>query len=191
MKIRLFARLAAAVAGAGLLAGCLVSETPLLDETNGRAAPFEPGRYEVCSKGGEDDADEADDCVFADITRDETGQYRILADEDDEAVLARFRRIERDVFLVQFRGEDDDDNFYLVGEPEGAGFVIGLIMCDEVSETFIDSYAKRGEIEVDTDFVTACAAKTLRAAEAVAKAWREATDPQQRSRMVFTPAPGN
>lgn len=163
------------------LGGCLVSEEPLLDAKNGRAAPLVPGAYDACqyeADGGEPD------CRVMEVKRAKDARYEFYDEEDEELTFIRFRRIGRGIWLAQLIGEDDEDYFYFVGERRNGDFVLTMIMCEDIPESVRAKYSARGEMEVDDD-ASVCEVKTLRAATASAKAYRTATTPESRSHIVY------
>ena len=172
-----------AIAAGLALGGCLISEAPLLDAKNGRATPLDPGLYEACEFDGEGGEPE---CNEIDISRDGAALYALSAEDEDETTFARFRRIARGAFLAQLNeAEDDDDEyFYFIGETAGEDFVMAMIVCEDIPEAVRAKYSARGEMEVDEDAST-CVAKSLGAATAAAKAYRAATKPESRSRIVY------
>lgn len=172
-----------AIAAGLALGGCLISEAPLLDAKNGRARPLDPGLYEACEHDGEGGEPE---CKEIDIRRDGAGLYGLRAEGEDETTLARFRRIARGAFLAQLNGSEDEDEdyFYFIGETAGEDFVMAMIVCEDIPEAVRAKYSARGEMEVDEDAST-CVVNTLRAATAAAKAYRAATKPESRSRIVY------
>lgn len=171
-----------AIAAGLALGGCLISEAPLLDAKNGRARPLDPGLYEACEHDGEGGEPE---CKEIDISRDGAALYALSAEDEDETTLARFRRIARGAFLAQLNeAEDDDEYFYFIGETAGEDFVMAMIVCEDIPEAVRAKYSARGEMEVDEDAST-CVVNTLGAATAAAKAYRAATTPESRSRIVY------
>jgi len=169
---------------AGLaLGGCLISEAPLLDAKNGRAAPLDPGLYEACEHDGEGGEPE---CNRIDVSRDGAALYTFRAEDEDETTFARFRRLARGAWLTQLSGEEDEDYFYFLGETAGDDFVMAMIVCEAIPEAVRAKYSARGEMEVDEGkYASTCVAKTLRAAIAGAKAFRSATAPESRLHTVY------
>lgn len=170
-----------AIAAGLALGGCLISEAQLLDAKNGRARPLDPGLYEACEHDGEGGEP---DCKEIDISRNGAALYGLRADGEDETTFARFRRIARGAFLAQLNGAEDEDYFYFLGEAAGEAFVMAMIVCEDIPEAVREKYSARGEMEIDEDAST-CVAKTLGAATAAAKAYRAATTPESRSRIVY------
>lgn len=174
-------RLVLLSATAVLLGGCLISETALLDARNGRAAPLESGEYLACEHDGEGGAP---DCRRMAIARDRSGLYALRAEDEEQAVYARFRRIGRRAYLAQLIGEDDEDYFFFLGERKGGAFTLMMINCEDIPGDVRARYVARGEMTVD-DSVTTCVATTLRAATASAKAYRAAAPLSSRPRVVY------
>jgi hypothetical protein len=174
MSLRLLGPVAALA-----LAGCLISEEPLLDTRNGRAAPLDSGMYDAC----EYDSGEPE-CRKMDVRLGKAGLYEFRTEEDDDLTYVRFRRIGRGVWLAQLIGEGDEDYFYFLSETTGDDFAMAMIVCGDIPEAVRAKYSARGEMKVDDD-ASVCEVKTLRAATASALAYRKATDPGTRSRIVY------
>lgn len=173
-----------AIASVSLLTGCLVSETALLDESNGRERPIEPGLYQSCSYSD----DEPDgDCTNLRISIDDTHLYQMV-DDEDETLFVRFRKIGHGAYLAQTLDdeEDDDGYMYFVAAPEDGAFSMTMILCADLPEKLKSDLVSSGELEIESDGEV-CVAKTLDAALAAAKAYRGDDAPPARSRLQFIP----
>ncbi|MFQ5561948.1 MAG: hypothetical protein ACE5FO_00100 [Parvularculaceae bacterium] len=172
-------------AAAFVLTGCLVSETPLLDASNGRARPIDPGDYQSCSySDGELDGE----CSNLRVSMDDTRLYRMV-DDDKEVLLVRFRKFARSAYLAQTIGEDelDDDEgyMYFLARPENGGLGMTMLLCPDLPENLKSDLVESGEMEIESDGEV-CVARTLNAALAGAKAYNRESAPPARMRLVFT-----
>lgn len=166
---------------AAALGGCLISEKPLLDESNGRATPIAPGLYDACQydgNGGEPD------CKQMQVSLGDDGQYGFLEEDEDETTFIRFRRISRMAWLAQLNGEDEDDYYYFLAETEGEDFVMAMVVCEDIPEKTRSKLVARKEMEI-VDKGATCVAKTLHAAIAATNAYRKSTSPDKRSHIVY------
>ena len=166
------------------LAGCLVSEEPVLDERTGKARPLGVGAYEMCPVSN--DADE-DDCEQFTISVDATGLYRFQSDdEEDDASYLRFRRIARDAYAVQ-TGEDDGYMYYF-GRGDADHFELLMMLCASLSEKTRDRLIDNGDLSSDDDDFETCAVNTLAGLRVAALDYHRgrASDVDETA-LVFTP----
>lgn len=140
------------------LTGCLVSDRPLLNDANAKAAPFEPGRYEVCA--------EDNDCKTLKISRD--GALFSFEPEGEDATLGRFRPLGRDSFLAQMWEEGDGSYFYFYVVKTRVGAKLSMVACEDVSEKIRARLVRSGDLEVSSDTST-CTARTMKGAERAAR----------------------
>ena len=173
------------IAGSAALAlsGCLVSEAPVLDDSNGRATPLDPGAYIMCPV----DEDE-DECERFEASHDGGGRYLFTKEDDDPAEL-RFRRVGREGYLVQSR-EDDDVYQYYYGKGDSEKFRMTMMLCADLPETLRGRLIGRGDLESDDDDFETCTVKTLKGAVDSAKAYhRGKVESEEEIAIEFTPAP--
>ena len=184
MKTITIIRRALAVAALAALSGCLISEKPLLDTRNGRAAPLEPGLYRACEiEPGSDP-----DCKTMNVARDGSARYAFTLKEegeDEEVTFARFRRIASGSWLAQLNGEEDEDYFYFLAENDGDDFVMAMVVCGDIPAATRKKLVASREMEVDDD-ATVCTAKSLRAVMSATKAYGAANPIESRSRIVYS-----
>lgn len=169
-----------AALAAGLLAGCLVSETPVLDASNGRAAPLAEGKYRACEND-----DEAGDCNVFNITRSDDGAYT-LASENEEPSTLRFRRIARGAYAVQT--SENDGYGYYYGAGDAKAFSLTLMLCPDLPEQLRAKLIAKGDLSTDsTDFET-CTVNTVKGLVAAAKAYhRGQTTGEEDAKIVLKP----
>ncbi len=156
-----------AVAGASLFSGCLVSENPILDETNGRATPIKPGAYIACPLS--DDAD-ASDCDAMIVFHDAGGLYR-FEKEDEKPSLFRFRKIARRGYAVQTTEDSDDSYLYYYGQRNGKRFRLTMMMCAELPAALRDDLIANGDLASEDDDFETCVVNTLSGLTQAAKAY--------------------
>ena len=176
------------VSAALALAGCLVSETPVLDERTGKAKPMKPGAYVMCPVG--DEASE-DDCERFAISIDDTGLYRFVKDagDEDDAEM-RFRRIGRRAYAVQSK-EGSDEYAYYFGRGDSKRFELTMMMCAALSEKTRSRLIESGDLSTDSEDFDTCKVNTLRGLTDAARDYlRGRTDDgEEKIFMTFTPAP--
>jgi hypothetical protein len=168
------------------LSACLISETPLLDATTGKATPFAAGDYTACQV----DADQTEpDCKGTAIAYDGTGRYSFVVEGEDEATLVRFRKVGKAGWLAQLGGADDDDDgfFYFVARETGDGFTLTMIVCEDIPKSIRNKYKARDEMEVD-ESASVCTASSLAAVTASAKAALGAGAPAPKAQIIYTRA---
>lgn len=173
-------KLSAGVALALALSGCLVSETPLFDASNAVAKPLADGAYEGCQvERGQAPAD----CKDFAIAANSTGLYRIATIEEgeEEAVLARFKRVGPGLYALQSWEDADQPQYFLAAAIDG-GISVSLIDCDDLPESLKSRYVARGQLEVRGD---TCVAKTAKAVVAAAKAWSKTEAFKSGDRVVY------
>lgn len=153
-------------AGAALaLAGCLVSEEPILDEKNGRATPLGAGEHMMCPLS--DDADEGD-CERFMISFDETGLYNFAnAENEEDDAQMRFRRIARGGYAVQ--AYEDDGAMYYYGRGDKKQFALTMMDCTSLTAKTRDRLIERGDLEADDGDFTVCEVKSLKGLTAAAR----------------------
>lgn len=174
-----------AVACVLTLSGCLVSEDPLLDASNGNATPVKPGAYVMCPVGtGDDDAD----CEQFSITHDDTGLYR-LDKEDEESTDMRIRRIGRRGFAVQLLEDSDDAYLYYYGAGNTQRFRLTMMLCADLPEEMRAQLIEGGDLTTDDEDFETCTVNTLKGVTASAKAYhRGEIDSDEEIALEFTPA---
>jgi hypothetical protein len=173
-------RLATGAALALALFGCLVSETPLFDASNAAARPLADGAYLGCEveKGGP-----PADCKDAAIAANPTGLYRIAMVEngEEEAVLARFKKVGRGLFVLQSWEAGEQPQYLLAAAVDG-GISVSLILCEKLPDSYKSRYLDRGELEVKGD---TCVAKSPGAVVAAGKAWSKTDAFRTGDRVVY------
>jgi hypothetical protein len=155
------------VLAAGLLGGCLLSEIPILDETNGRATPIKPGAYIACPL--KDDAD-ASDCSELIVSHDASGLYR-FEKADEKPSLFRFRKIARRGYAVQTTEDSDDSYMYYYGRRVGKRFRLTMMMCAELPAALRDALIADGDLASEDDDFETCTVNTLKGLTKAAKAY--------------------
>jgi hypothetical protein len=178
------------VLAAGLLGGCLLSEIPILDETNGRATPIKPGAYIACPL--KDDAD-ASDCSELIVSHDASGLYR-FEKADEKPSLFRFRKIARRGYAVQTTEDSDDSYMYYYGRRVGKRFRLTMMMCAELPASLRDGLIANGDLASEDDDFETCMVNTLKGLSRAAKAYHRGeagSDDADSEKMVLelTPAP--
>ncbi len=153
--------------GASLLGGCLLSETPILDATNGRATPIKPGAYIACPL--KDDAD-ASDCNELIVSHDASGLYR-FEKADEKPSLFRFRKIARRGYAVQTTEDSDDSYMYYYGQRIGKRFRLTMMMCAELPASLRDALIANGDLASEDDDFETCMVNTLKGLTKAAKAY--------------------
>ncbi len=174
--------------GAALaLAGCLVSEEPVLDARTGKATPFDAGAYVMCPLS--DEADDSD-CERFSVTVDDSGLYRFQNGDDvEDAAHMRFRRIARRGYAVQ--SEEDDGYMYYYGRDEKDRFTLAMMMCPSLSQRTRDRLMARGDLVAAEDDYQTCEVKTLAGLKGAARDYHHGRAPGDDEDIVlaFTPAP--
>jgi len=171
-------------AAAALLAGCLVSEEPVLDASNGRATPLPQGAYVMCEVG-----EDEDDCAPFEITHDASGLYR-FAPVDEAPAEMRFRRIGRKGYAVQ--SEEDEGYAYYYGRGDAREFRLTMMMCSDLPDGLRARLIDRGDLEPEEGDADVCAVKTRRGLTDAARAYHRGdaiSDDGEELAIVFTPAP--
>ena len=149
--------------GALALAGCLVSEEPVLNTSNGRATPLGPGAYVMCPVG-----EDADDCQLMDVSFDNSRLYTFVS-EEEEPIEMRFRRIGRHGYAVQTR--EDDSYIYYYGAGTREQFQLTMMLCADLPEGLRANLIERGDLEADDDDFETCMVKTRRGLTSSARAY--------------------
>ena len=158
-------KLGVAIGAAFLLAGCLVSEDPVLDAKSGEATPLAAGDYAMCPLS--DEADDAD-CESVSISVDNAGLYTFTnANEPDEPAYLRMRRIARRGYAVQIN--EDDGYMYYYGRGDKKRFTLTMMMCASLSKKMRDRLLERGDLEADGDDKETCVVNTVRGLTAAAR----------------------
>ncbi len=155
----------AAVAAALSLAGCLVSETPLLTALNATATPIAPGQYDACSHSAEK---ETSDCNSLSVELGEGGDYAFLVEED--RIGARFLSIGGDDYALQMADDDGEGYHYYWARRDGGGMSFVMIWCEDLPAALVDAMIANASIEADEQRQT-CTAKSLAAVVDAAKAY--------------------
>ncbi len=157
--------LKAAIAGAAasLLAGCLVSDEPVLDGRTGKAAPLKDGIYAAC-----EDDERGDECDVFQATRREDGAYLFDLEDEPTAVL-RFRRIARKAYAVQ--SAEGDGYAYYYGQGDSDSFALTLMLCDALPEKLRTRLIDKGDLSSEEENFEVCTVETLKGLAAAAKAY--------------------
>lgn len=175
------------IAGAAFaLAGCLVSDEPILTAKTGKARPLAAGDYLMCPVS--DDAD-ADDCERFAVTVNAGGLYRFEPhDNADDSATMRFRRIARKSYVVQ--ANEGDGYMYYFGRGDGARFTLTMMLCSSLSERTRDRLIARGDLAAQDDNFQICDVKSLNALRAAARDYHRgrATNMDEDIVLEFTPA---
>ncbi|PQA87927.1 hypothetical protein [Hyphococcus luteus] len=180
--------LKAAIAGlaASFLAGCLVSEEPVLDAGNGRAAPLDEGVYAACENAEDENAEDAQDCTVFTVTLSDDGAYALAAEDEDEPAQLRFRRVARKAYAVQ--SAEDDGYAYYYGAGDSDRFELTLMMCDALPEKLRARLVQKGDLSSDDEDFEVCTVKTLSGLVAAAQAYRRGkTTGDDDAKLVLTP----
>lgn len=168
------------------LAGCLVSDDPILTATTGKATPLAPGDYTMCPVSDEADAD---DCERFAVTVDDTGLYRFQPIEDaDDAATMRFRRIARKSYAVQ--ADEDDGYMYYFGRGGAERFTLTMMLCSSLSEKTRERLISRGDLAAQDDDFQICDVKNLNGLRAAARDYHRgrALNTDEDIVLEFTPA---
>lgn len=172
-------------ASAFALSGCLISELPVLDASNGRAKPLNDGVYIACPIS--DEAGE-DDCETLTVAYQDDRSYHFLAEDEDPSVL-RFRRVGRGGYAVQAK-EDTDEYAYYYGAGDASRMTLTWMMCQDLPDGVRSRLLENGDLETDSDEFEACQVKTVRGLMDAAKAYhRGQADSDEPITMELTPAP--
>lgn len=167
MRSLIHFRVALALAAMLALAGCLVSETPVLDAKTGKARPFSDGDYLACPLEDGEIASGADCDRFA-VERQKTRDYLFLTEGEEPARL-RFRKIARGGYAVQ--SAESDSFVYYYGKQSDGGLLLVMMNCPELPAELRARLIARGDLETDDDDFEVCAVKTLRGLVEPAKAY--------------------
>lgn len=161
-----------AAAAAALLASCMTSRTPLLNDINAKATPLQPGAYQSCAEGERGD-DGAPDCKPLRISLE--GVLYSFDPQGEDGNLGRFRPLGGKAFLAQMWEEGDEGYFYfyVVKTPDGAK--MAMVSCPDIPKRTRDSLVKAGGMTVSSDGQS-CEVTTLKAAERAAKAYGRTPD---------------
>ena len=186
MRSRSFFKVASAVLAFAMLGGCLVSETPLLDASNGNARPFNDGTYIGCSNS---DDPEEDDCTTFTVKRLANGALSFInEDEPEDPGEMRFRRIARGGYVVQ--ASDDDSYIYYYGAGDPSRFVLTLMECSKLPAALREGLINSGALEIDGDSFDVCAVKNLKGLTSAAKAYhRGQVSNEDEASIEFKPVP--
>ena len=184
MRSLAMSRVSLAAVAAAFLSGCLVSEEPVLDASNGRATPLPPGSYVMCQP---DDGE--DDCAPFEIMHDATGLY-LFTPVDEPSAEMRFRRIGRKGYAVQ--SQEDDGYAYYYGRGDAREFRLTMMMCSALPEALRARLISRGDLEAEEGDAEVCTVKTRRGLTDAARAYHRGdaiSDDGEELAIVFTPAP--
>jgi len=186
MRSLLAVKIITVVVGGLALSGCLVSEDPVLDASNGNATPVKPGAYVMCSVG---EGDDGADCDQFSITHDDTGLYR-FDKEGEEPTDMRLRRIGRRGFAVQLLEDSDDAYLYYYGAGNSRRFRLTMMLCADLPEEMRAQLIEDGDLESDDEDFETCTVNTLKGVTASAKAYhRGEVQSDEEIALEFTPAP--
>ncbi len=147
------------------LSGCLVSDDPILDAKNGKAAPLIDGRYDVCT-GGEDSGSE--DCNVFTVSRDSNGAYSFIMEGEDPAVM-RFRRIARKSYAVQ--SKEDDSYAYYFGAGDSRRFLLTMMNCADLPPVLRARLIEQNDLSTEHDDFEICTVNTLKGLVDAARAY--------------------
>lgn len=175
-------KVALAAFAASLLAGCLVSEDPVLDAKSGAASPLPDGDYAACNETNGDE-----DCTVFAVSRGQDDAYTLQAGDEEPATL-RFRRIARKAYAVQ--SAEDDGFAYYYGAGDSEEFSLILMECPDLPEKLRARLIAKGDLSTgDEDFET-CRVNTVKGLVEAAKAYRrgDATG-DETARIVLKPVP--
>ena len=168
------------------LTGCLVSEEPILDASNGKAKPIDPGNYMSCPIG--DDAGEGD-CEPLKVTHDATGLY-LFAGDDEEPMEFRFRKIARNAYAAQVK-EDDDGYMYYYARGDSDAFQLTLMMCKALPDKTRTRLIARGSLTPDDGEFESCNVNDFHGLKKAAKAYHRGVEDDEPLASLITPAPGD
>ena len=183
MRSRKILKTCLAVIAAGLLAGCLVSEQPLLDAKSGKAKPLADGAYTSCNL----DEDGAKvDCSNFMLTRRSDGAYNFDL-EDEERSILRFRRVARGSYVAQ--SEDDDVYMYFYSFGDGKQLSLVLMNCPDLPDSLRSSLIDGGDLSAEDDGFSVCKVNTMKGLVDAAKAYhRGEVEYENESVIVLSPA---
>lgn len=170
-----------AAIAAGLLAGCLVSEEPVLDARSGDAKPLADGRYAVCEAG-----DSENGCTLFEVSRGGDGTYAFTAEGEDPAIL-RFRRIALKAYAAQ--SAEEGGYAYYYGAGDSKEFSLTMMLCDELPETLRARLIGKGDLSTDDEDFESCTVNTVKGLVEAAKAYRSGkTTGDKEAKIVLRPA---
>ncbi|WDI33098.1 hypothetical protein PUV54_07800 [Hyphococcus flavus] len=173
-------------AGALMLAGCLVSEFPVLDASSGRAKPLKDGAYIACPVSEE--ASE-DDCQTMTVVFQPDRSYHFISEEEEEPSVLRFRRVGNRGYAVQSKEEHDEFAYYY-GAGNSNRMTLTWMMCKDLPENVRTKLLENGDLESDSDDYEACEVKTVRGLTDAARAYhRGQAESDEPITMELTPAP--
>ncbi|WP_375205069.1 hypothetical protein [Hyphococcus sp.] len=185
MRSLIHFRVALALAAIMALAGCLVSETPVLDAKTGKARPFPDGDFLACPLEDGEIADGVD-CDRFTVERQKTRDYLFLTEGEEPARL-RFRKIARGGYAVQ--SAEGDSFVYYYGKRRDGGLLLVMMNCPELPAELRERLIARGDLETDDDDFEVCAVKTLRGLVEPAKAYHRGDVRQMMdAAILITPA---
>ena len=167
MRSLAFAKLLTIGALAVLASGCLVSETPILDQKNGRAKPLKAGDYMVCPLG--DDAGE-DDCESMKVSHDKAGLYTFLK-ADEKPAFFRFRRVARNGYAVQSAEGDDGYQYYYGRKHQGGRFDLTMMLCADLPEGLRASLIASSDLASEDDNFETCIVNSWKGLRMPARAY--------------------
>lgn len=147
-----------------LLAGCLTSDRPLLNDQNAMGTPLAPGAYQSCVVG----EGEQEDCRTVTVSRD--GALYTFEPQGEDASMARFRALGAKSFLAEMWEEGEGAYFYFYALKTADGAKLAMVSCPDIPARTRDSLMKSGALTVSSDG-RSCEALTLRAAERAARAF--------------------
>ena len=176
------------VAAAFMLVGCLVSETPVLDQRTGKARVFSDGEYLACPlENGE--IKSGADCDRLNVQRENDGAYRFVdMGADDNPAILRFRRIGRGGYAVQ--SSESDGQVYFYGDARGNDFLLVMMNCPDLPAALRDKLIMKGDLDVEDGDFTVCEVKTVKGLVEAAKAYhRDDVVLGQDAAILISPAP--
>lgn len=132
-------------------AGCLVSEEPLLDDSNSYAVRYHSGSYDMCPIADDPDAE---DCEHYELEQVTNKEYLLIAEDESEPLGIRFHRIASRSYIIQVSGtgeEADEEILYFYGKGNSRRFLVSTMMCDELPEDLLTRLVENGDMEADLE----------------------------------------
>ena len=163
------------LAGTGLvalaLAGCYISETPLLTAENARARPLTDGVWRICEV---ETGVSGENCVTAEVSRGAERETRIVDENGDTSIL-RFRRAGRNAWIASPHEGEDDSFIYLAAFRQNGDVVLALMDCGSTPKNILDPLVARGDIVLDNERGDSdvCLPQSADAMAPVARAYRD------------------
>ena len=155
-----------------MLSGCLISDEPVLNASNGRATPVEPGAYQICEE--DEDGEEAN-CEEFNISLDQSGLYKFDA-EDEEPTQMRFRRVGRRGYAAQLLEDDDDTYIYYYGSGDSDLFRLTMMLCADLPDRKRQRLIDKGDLQSDDENFETCRVQTLKGLTTAARIYHRDQD---------------